>query len=98
MIYDRVLENISDSVVAINTAYGTHFFPKKYHFKVENVASSLKMELPFCLLILAGSHCLDLRPAAASDDPEWLGLQRENEVDTIQGWISQYYSDLKFRG
>ncbi|GKU93943.1 hypothetical protein SLEP1_g7492 [Rubroshorea leprosula] len=61
-----VLENISDSVVAINT--------------------------------VNGSHCLDLRPAEESDDPEWLRIQRENEVDTIQGWISQYYSDLKFRG
>ncbi|GLT80827.1 hypothetical protein SLA2020_522420 [Shorea laevis] len=56
-----VLENISDSVVAIYT--------------------------------VNGSHCLDILPAKESD-PEWLMLQRKNEVETIEGWISKYYSDL----
>ncbi|GLT51282.1 hypothetical protein SLA2020_247020 [Shorea laevis] len=57
-----VLENISDSVVAIST--------------------------------VNGSHCLDILPAKTSD-PEWLTLQRKNEVETIEGWISNYYSDLE---
>ncbi|XP_057953876.1 uncharacterized protein LOC131148157 [Malania oleifera] len=57
-----VLQNISDSVVAIST--------------------------------LNGSHCLDILIADQRTDPEWLVMQRKAEVKIIEGWISQYYSDL----
>ncbi|XP_054792131.1 uncharacterized protein LOC129316417 [Prosopis cineraria] len=60
-----VLDNISDSIVAITT--------------------------------VNGSHCLDILPAAAKpgDDPEWLVKQREEELQIIQGWLEQYYADLR---
>ncbi|XP_057953860.1 uncharacterized protein LOC131148139 [Malania oleifera] len=57
-----VLQNISDSVVAIST--------------------------------INGSHCLDILIANQITDPEWLVMQRKVEVKIIEGWISQYYSDL----
>ncbi|MCE0480996.1 hypothetical protein HAX54_038317 [Datura stramonium] len=41
-----------------------------------------------------GSHCLDILPAKPSD-PEWLTMQRNTEVKIIEGWITNYYADLK---
>ncbi|CAK9150483.1 unnamed protein product [Ilex paraguariensis] len=56
-----VMEDISDNVLAVYTAYG--------------------------------SHCLDLHPAR-KDDPQWLVMQRQVEVNIIEGWIKNYYADL----
>ncbi|KAF2300710.1 hypothetical protein GH714_015277 [Hevea brasiliensis] len=56
-----VLENISDSIVALST--------------------------------VNGSHCLDIQREKPSD-PQWLVMQRKSEVEIIQGWISNYYTDL----
>lgn len=58
-----VLENISDSVVAVHT--------------------------------VNGSHCLDILRANQSSDPDWLVKQRKIEVEIIEGWIAEYYNDLK---
>ncbi|XP_054816811.1 uncharacterized protein LOC129316416 isoform X2 [Prosopis cineraria] len=57
-----VLDNISDSIVAVHT--------------------------------VNGSHCLDILRAMPSD-PKWLVNQREEEVQIIEGWITQYYADLR---
>ncbi|XP_042013998.1 lysosomal Pro-X carboxypeptidase-like [Salvia splendens] len=37
-----------------------------------------------------GSHCVDLAPAS-KNDPEWLIIQRETEIEHIQGWLATYY-------
>ncbi|KAK6929127.1 Peptidase S28, partial [Dillenia turbinata] len=56
-----VLEDISDSVVAVKTTNG--------------------------------SHCLDILPAK-KDDPDWLILQRNIELQIVNGWLLDYYEDL----
>ncbi|KAI3450648.1 hypothetical protein Pfo_007313 [Paulownia fortunei] len=56
-----VLEDISESILAVST--------------------------------LNGSHCLDLLKSSKTD-PEWLVMQRNIEVKTIEGWIKKYYADL----
>ncbi|EXB81593.1 Lysosomal Pro-X carboxypeptidase [Morus notabilis] len=55
-----VLENITESVVAVTT---------------DN-----------------GSHCLDLLSSRPSD-PQWLVMQRKNEIEIIEGWIAKYRAD-----
>ncbi|KAL7127178.1 hypothetical protein ABFS83_14G238000 [Erythranthe nasuta] len=57
-----VLEDLSESVVAVTTRNG--------------------------------SHCLDILEAAKTD-PEWLIMQRNTELQIIQGWLTTYYADLK---
>ncbi|KAF8034746.1 hypothetical protein BT93_C0912 [Corymbia citriodora subsp. variegata] len=41
-----------------------------------------------------GSHCLDILTQNQTD-PDWLIMQRKTEVEIIEGWISQYYYDLR---
>ncbi|KAF5729444.1 lysosomal Pro-X carboxypeptidase [Tripterygium wilfordii] len=41
-----------------------------------------------------GSHCLDILPARKEEDPEWLVMQRNIELEIINGWILKYYEDL----
>ncbi|XP_050210143.1 uncharacterized protein LOC126660614 [Mercurialis annua] len=45
------------------------------------------------LSTVQGSHCMDLLPTR-KDDPEWLVLQRNTEIEIISGWILKYYQDL----
>lgn len=45
------------------------------------------------VIISAGSHCLDILPSR-EDDPKWLVLQRNVEIEIIHGWILNYYEDL----
>ncbi|CBI23429.3 hypothetical protein VitviT2T_019541 [Vitis vinifera] len=40
-----------------------------------------------------GSHCLDILPST-EDDPNWLVLQRNVEIEIIHGWLLKYYEDL----
>lgn len=40
-----------------------------------------------------GTHCQDLM-LATETDPAWLVHQRKQEVEIIQGWITQYYADI----
>ncbi|KAI4300525.1 hypothetical protein L6164_033894 [Bauhinia variegata] len=40
-----------------------------------------------------GAHHVDLR-FSSEEDPEWLKHVRQQEVDIISSWISQYYRDL----
>ncbi|KAF9675138.1 hypothetical protein SADUNF_Sadunf09G0000900 [Salix dunnii] len=42
-----------------------------------------------------GSHCLDLRLANATHDPDWLVDQRNSEINIIQKWIDEYYHDAR---
>ncbi|KAL9422292.1 hypothetical protein AB3S75_034541 [Citrus x aurantiifolia] len=56
-----VLEDISDSIIAVPTKNG--------------------------------SHCLDILPAK-KDDPDWLIMQRQIEVNIVHAWILKYYADL----
>lgn len=43
----------------------------------------------FDILILLGSHCLDLESSLQSD-PEWLIEKRKKKFKIIQGWFDQY--------
>lgn len=45
------------------------------------------------LIVLVGAHHLDLR-SAIKEDPEWLTMQRRQEVEIIRKWIDQYHSDI----
>ncbi|KAJ4837390.1 hypothetical protein Tsubulata_029287 [Turnera subulata] len=56
-----VLEDISDSILAVKTR--------------------------------EGSHCMDIS-VPRKDDPEWLVLQRNIEMEIISGWLLKYYQDL----
>ncbi|KAJ8501307.1 hypothetical protein OPV22_011859 [Ensete ventricosum] len=56
---------------------------------LKNISSSI-----IALVTPLGAHHLDFR-AATKDDPKWLKEQRETEVKIIQGWIKQYYEDLR---
>ncbi|KAF5742580.1 lysosomal Pro-X carboxypeptidase [Tripterygium wilfordii] len=40
-----------------------------------------------------GAHCVDILPAK-ENDPEWLVMQRNVELEIINGWILKYYEDL----
>ncbi|KAK3030415.1 hypothetical protein RJ639_037544, partial [Escallonia herrerae] len=40
-----------------------------------------------------GSHCLDILTSSQSD-PQWLVMQRQVEIEIIQGWFAKYYADL----
>ncbi|CAH2072131.1 unnamed protein product [Thlaspi arvense] len=57
-----ILEDISDTVVAITSS--------------------------------EGSHCQDI-VVKSKEDPEWLVLQREKEIEIIESWISTYKRDLR---
>lgn len=46
------------------------------------------------LLTKEGAHHLDLR-AATANDPDWLIEQREDEIEIIEEWISDYYKAKK---
>lgn len=50
--------------------------------------------LKLMALFFKGAHHVDFR-SATKDDPEWLKELRRQEVEIIQGWIDQYYPDLK---
>ncbi|KAL3828521.1 hypothetical protein ACJIZ3_017323 [Penstemon smallii] len=41
-----------------------------------------------------GSHCMDILYATKTD-PEWLVMQRKEEIRIIKGWITKYHYDLK---
>lgn len=44
-------------------------------------------------ILFVGAHHLDFR-SATKEDPEWVTMQRKQEVQIIQKWIDQYHSDL----
>ncbi|KAL3566892.1 hypothetical protein D5086_032307 [Populus alba] len=56
---------------------------------LKNISSSI-----IALVTEKGAHHVDFR-SATKDDPEWLKELRRQEVEIIQGWINQYYPDLK---
>ncbi|XP_011017986.1 PREDICTED: lysosomal Pro-X carboxypeptidase isoform X2 [Populus euphratica] len=56
---------------------------------LKNISSSV-----IALVTEKGAHHVDFR-SATKDDPEWLKELRRQEVEIIQGWIDQYYPDLK---
>ncbi|KAJ4810571.1 Serine carboxypeptidase S28 family protein [Rhynchospora pubera] len=56
---------------------------------LKNISSSI-----IALVTEKGAHHLDLR-FATKEDPPWLTQQRNQEIAIIQGWIDQYYEDLK---
>lgn len=46
-----------------------------------------------CCFYCAGAHCMDILPATIGD-PDWVVLQRNIEIEIINGWILKYYQDL----
>lgn len=55
---------------------------------VQSITSIFKVNL--CIVIGAGTHCLDIVPAMERD-PNWLKDQHKYEVEIIKGWITEYY-------
>ena len=83
----RVLQNISESIVAIPADEGNALiiiWLIIFHF-IEFSKGKIVTN--------AGSHCLDLQEER-EDDPPWLISQRKAEMDIIDAWISKYYVDL----
>ncbi|KAL6558228.1 hypothetical protein OROMI_018578 [Orobanche minor] len=56
---------------------------------LKNISASI-----VALVAEKGAHHTDLRPAT-KDDPDWLIQHREQEVEIIKKWISDYYFDMK---
>ncbi|PIN03291.1 Lysosomal Pro-Xaa carboxypeptidase [Handroanthus impetiginosus] len=56
---------------------------------LKNISSSI-----VALVVKDGAHHTDLR-SATRGDPDWLIQQREQEVEIIKKWISEYYIDMK---
>ncbi|KAL3840694.1 hypothetical protein ACJIZ3_025285 [Penstemon smallii] len=56
---------------------------------LKNISASI-----VALVAEKGAHHTDLR-SATKNDPEWLIEQRNQEVDIIQKWLSDYYLDMK---
>ncbi|XP_073062532.1 uncharacterized protein [Primulina eburnea] len=56
---------------------------------LKNISASI-----VALVAEQGAHHTDLR-AATSSDPEWLIHQRNQEVEIIKKWISDYHLDMK---
>ena len=87
-LYHRVLQDISDSVVAIYTDKGISFL------------NSEVLELYVVLQVFwlrfvwqSGAHCLDLSTPTATD-PDWLVSQQEKEVKIIGLWLAEYNARL----
>ncbi|XP_071713122.1 uncharacterized protein [Rutidosis leptorrhynchoides] len=56
---------------------------------LKNISASI-----VALVTEKGAHHLDLR-AATNEDPDWLIMQRKQEVEIMQKWIDEYYEDYK---
>ncbi|KAL8170907.1 hypothetical protein V2J09_022711 [Rumex salicifolius] len=86
-----VLEDISDTIVAIKTKKGS----LRLCF-----CSNLTKSDSFLFFFVSewtefsGSHCMDFLHANASVDPKWLVHQRKEQVKVMKGWIRKYYGDL----
>jgi hypothetical protein len=50
-------------------------------------------QIMICCFYCAGAHCMDILPATIGD-PDWVVLQRNIEIEIINGWILKYYQDL----
>ncbi|GAV88486.1 Peptidase_S28 domain-containing protein, partial [Cephalotus follicularis] len=55
---------------------------------LENISTSI-----VAVKTKKGSHCLDI-VSPRDDDPNWLVLQRNIEIEIINEWIMKYYQDL----
>ncbi|KAK4358642.1 hypothetical protein RND71_020871 [Anisodus tanguticus] len=91
----------------ITTYYGGHDIKLILHKFASNIIFSNGLRDPYsCAGVLKnishslqavytrnGSHCLDILSAKPTD-PEWLTMQRNTEVEIIEGWITKYHADL----
>ncbi|XP_009785587.1 uncharacterized protein [Nicotiana sylvestris] len=92
----------------VTTYYGGHDIKLILHRFASNIIFSNGLRDPYSsagvlqdlsdsLLAVTtrnGSHCLDIL-TSQPNDPEWLTLQRNREVEIIEGWITTYCADLK---
>nr|XP_043626103.1 lysosomal Pro-X carboxypeptidase [Erigeron canadensis] len=56
---------------------------------LKNISASI-----VALVTERGAHHVDFRHET-KDDPEWLVMQRKQEVEIIQKWVDEYYLDYK---
>ncbi|CAN4113183.1 unnamed protein product [Withania somnifera] len=56
---------------------------------LRNISASI-----VALVTRKGAHHVDFR-SETKDDPEWLIMQRKQEVTIIQKWLEEYYRDIK---
>lgn len=85
----RVLQNISDSIVAIYTTQGMNVATWIINTRVN---SAYKLTSNF-ILNYSGAHCLDILPALPND-PDWLVSQRNMEKKIMEGWIADYNANF----
>ena len=83
----RVLQDISESVVAVYTLKGTHS-------SLLPMSKVLNLEYLFLTGICeyiwkSGAHCLDLGTPMPSD-PDWLVAQRDKEIKIVALWLAEY--------
>ncbi|KAJ6325545.1 hypothetical protein OIU76_012592 [Salix suchowensis] len=91
----------------ITTYYGGHHFKEVLRRFGSNIIFSNGLRDPYssggvlenisdgilAVYTTKGAHCMDLLPATVGD-PEWVVLQRNIEIEIINGWILKYYQDL----
>ncbi|KAJ8551942.1 hypothetical protein K7X08_028385 [Anisodus acutangulus] len=91
----------------ITTYYGGHDIKLILHKFASNIIFSNGLRDPYssagvlknishslqAVYTRNGSHCLDILSAKPTD-PEWLTMQRNTEVEIIEGWITKYHADL----
>ncbi|KAJ6432951.1 hypothetical protein OIU84_020067 [Salix udensis] len=91
----------------ITTYYGGHHFKEVLRRFGSNIIFSNGLRDPYssggvlenisdgilAVYTTKGAHCMDLLPATIGD-PEWVVLQRNIEIEIINGWILKYYQDL----
>ncbi|KAJ9559289.1 hypothetical protein OSB04_013903 [Centaurea solstitialis] len=79
-----VLQNISDTVVAVYTQEDRVVSG----WQIVSKIATLELTMVRVIYIL-GHHCLDVEAPTATD-PDWLVAQRDTEIKIIEGWLSKY--------
>ncbi|KAK3010890.1 hypothetical protein RJ639_011615 [Escallonia herrerae] len=82
---DQVLKSFASNIIFSNGLQD----PWSRGSVLKNISTNI-----VALVTEKGAHHVDFR-AATKEDPEWLIMQRRQEVEVIQKWINEYYLDIK---
>ncbi|KAH9606775.1 hypothetical protein KSS87_009795 [Heliosperma pusillum] len=89
MVMPMVFGTSKDSMFPHETFNLTNYIKECKDIVLETLSDSL-----IAVYTINGTHTMDiLKPE--EDDPEWLVHQRKREVEIIDGWLRQYYGNLK---
>lgn len=81
---DQVLKRFGSNIIFSNGMQD----PWSRGSVLRNISESI-----VALVTKKGAHHLDFR-SATKEDPEWVTMQRKQEVQIIQKWIDQYHGDI----